>query len=161
NWQFSADTTAAGKQALWNPDHGQARISPPLAQPANYFETRFPAMAGTGYHLWLRLKAQGNSTSNNAVSVQFDDAIDQFGSPLYRIGPAQGAEIVLSDPSATLSGWGWEDNGNGAGSTPVYFGSSGQHRLRVQQRTDGAFVDQIILSPDAFVTTPPGSTKND
>src|SRR5256885_8859196 len=162
SWQVMADTTAAGRQALWNPDHGQSKIPPPLAAPANYFETTFTALAGTGYHLWLRLKAQGNSTANNSVSVQFDDAIDQFGSPLYRIGDTQGAEIALTDPSGTLSGWGWEDNGfNGAPATLVYFSSTGQHRLRIQQRSDGAFVDQIVLSPDAFLTSPPGGTKND
>ena len=162
NWQYMGDTTAAGGQALWNPDHGQSKISPPLAAPTNYFETTFTAMAGTGYHLWVRLRAQGNSTSNNSVSVQFDDGIDQFGSPLYRIGDVQGAEIALTDPSGTLSGWGWEDSAlNGAPATLVYFSSTGQHRIRVQQRSDGAIVDQIVLSPDAFLTTPPGGTKND
>ena len=162
NWQFMADTTAAGGQALWNPDHGQSKISPPLAAPTSYFETTFTAMAGTGYHLWVRLRAQGNSTSNNSVSVQFDDGIDQFGSPLYRIGDTQGAEIALSDPSGVLNGWGWEDSGfDGAPATLVYFLSTGQHRIRVQQRSDGAIVDQIVLSPDAFLTSVPGGTKND
>jgi regulation of enolase protein 1 (concanavalin A-like superfamily) len=162
NWQWMADNSAAGRQALWNPDRGQPKISPPLAAPDNYFETTFSAMAGTGYHLWLRLRAQGNSTTNNSVSVQFDDAIDQFGSPMYRIGSAQGAEIALSDPSGTLGNWGWEDNGfAGAPATLVYFSSTGQHRLRIQQRSDGAIVDQIVLSPDAFLTSVPGGTKND
>src|SRR6185295_4874157 len=133
-----------------------------LAAPANYFETTFDAMAGTAYHLWVRIRAQGNSTSNNAVSVQFDDAIDRFGTPLYQIGSAQGAEVVLVDPSGNLGNWGWEDNGtNGAAATPIYFSSTGQHRIRVQQRSDGAIVDQIILSPDAFLTSAPGGTRND
>jgi regulation of enolase protein 1 (concanavalin A-like superfamily) len=162
NWQWTADSSAAGQRALWNPDRGQSKVSPPLAAPANYFETTFNAMAGTGYHLWLRIKAQGNSTSNNSVSVQFDAAIDRFGSSLYPIGSAQGAEVALTDPSGTLSGWGWEDNGfNGAPATLVYFSSAGPHRLRIQQRSDGAIVDQIVLSPDAFLTGAPGGTKND
>jgi hypothetical protein len=38
--------------------------------------------------------------------VQFDDGLDQYGSPLYRIGSPQGAELTLQDPSGTLSGWG-------------------------------------------------------
>src|SRR6185295_15089627 len=126
NWQFMADNTAAGRQALWNPDRGQSKISPPLAAPANYFETTFDAMAGTAYHLWVRLRAQGNSTSNNAVSVQFDDGLDRYGSPLYRIGSPQGAELTLQDPSGTLSGWGWEDNAVNGVPTLVYFSSTGQ-----------------------------------
>ena len=62
----------------------------------NYFETTFTAVAGVPYHLWLRLKAQGNRLDSNSVSVQFDDALDQFGSPLYQINTATGAEVVLA-----------------------------------------------------------------
>jgi phosphatidylserine/phosphatidylglycerophosphate/cardiolipin synthase-like enzyme/regulation of enolase protein 1 (concanavalin A-like superfamily) len=161
NWQWTNDNTAAGGRTLWNPDRGQSKVTPPLPLPTNYFETTFNAMAGVGYRVWLRMKAQGNSTSNNSVSVQFDDAVDQFGSPLYPIGSAQGAEIVLQDPSGTLSGWGWDDNAVNGYATLIYFSSTGQHRLRIQQRSDGAMVDQIVLSPDAFLTGAPGATKND
>jgi phosphatidylserine/phosphatidylglycerophosphate/cardiolipin synthase-like enzyme/regulation of enolase protein 1 (concanavalin A-like superfamily) len=161
NWQFNNDATAAGGKSLWNPDRSTARISPPLPAPTTYFETTFTAVAGTPYHLWLRLKAQNNSTINNSVSVQFDDAIDSFGTPLYRIGTGQGAEVVLQDPSGTLSGWGWDDNGFNGEATLIYFATTGTHRLRIQQRTDGAMVDQIVLSPDAFITTTPGAARND
>jgi phosphatidylserine/phosphatidylglycerophosphate/cardiolipin synthase-like enzyme/regulation of enolase protein 1 (concanavalin A-like superfamily) len=160
NWQWTADNTAAGGRALWNPDRGQSKVSPPLAAPANYFETTFDAAAGA-YRVWLRMRAQSNSTSNNSVSVQFNDAVDQYGSPLYRIGSAQGAEIALQDPSGTLSGWGWDDNSVNGQSTLVYFAAAGQHRLRIQQRSDGAIVDQIVLSPDAFISSAPGGTKSD
>jgi regulation of enolase protein 1 (concanavalin A-like superfamily) len=161
NWQFTTDGTAAGGTALWNPNRSTAKISPPLASPDSYFEVTFSAVAGVPYHLWLRLKAQSNSLDNNSVSVQFTDSIDQYGSPLYRIGTTQGAEVVLQDPSGTLAGWGWDDNGFGGPATPIYFATSGTHTLRVQQRNDGAMIDQIVLSPDAFFTTPPGTTKND
>lgn len=162
NWQWLTDSTAAGGAALWNPDHGQSKVSPPLATPANYFETTFNAVGGVPYHLWVRLRAQSNSTSNNSISVQFSDAIDQYGSPLYPIGSTQGAEIALSDPSGTLNGWGWEDQGfAGAPATLVYFPATGTQTLRVQQRSDGAIVDQIVLSPDAFLSAPPGGTLND
>ncbi|HZR23279.1 MAG TPA: BACON domain-containing carbohydrate-binding protein [Vicinamibacterales bacterium] len=162
NWQWQTDSTAAGGSALWNPDHGQSKISPPLSAPANYFTTTFNAVGGVPYHLWVRLKAQNNSTSNNSVSVQFSNAIDQYGSPLWPIGSTQGAEVALTDPSGTLNGWGWEDNGfNGAPATLVYFPASGTQTIEVQQRSDGAIVDQIILSPDAFISTPPGGTLND
>ena len=161
NWQWLTDSTAAGGSALWNPDHGASRISPPLATPANYFQTTFNAVGGVPYHLWLRLRAQGNSTSNNSVSVQFSDAIDQYGSPLYPIGAAQGAEVVLSDPSGTLNGWGWADNSSTSPGTLIYFPASGAQTLLVQQRSDGAIVDQIVLSPDAFLSSAPGGTLND
>jgi regulation of enolase protein 1 (concanavalin A-like superfamily)/phosphatidylserine/phosphatidylglycerophosphate/cardiolipin synthase-like enzyme len=161
NWQYTTDATAAGGKALRNPDKATAKISPPLAAPTTYFEIPFSAMSGTAYHLWLRLRAQANTTLNNSVSVQFDDAIDQYGSPLYRIGSAQGAEVILQDPSGTLNGWGWADNSFGGALTPIYVSSTGPHRLRVQQRSDGAIVDQIILSPDAFAASSPGGTSSD
>jgi hypothetical protein len=31
----------------------------------------------------------------------------------------------------------------------------------VQQREDGAIIDQIVLSPDSYLTTAPGSRRND
>jgi len=161
NWQWAPDSTAAGGQALWNPDKGQAKISPPLATPANYFETTFNAVAGVPYHLWLRLKAQFNSTTNNSVSVQFDSSFDQFGTPLYQIGSAQGAEVILQGASGTPSGWGWADNGFNNEATLIYFATSGPKRIRVQQRYDGAFVDQIVMSPDAFLSADPGSPQDD
>ncbi|HZP48138.1 MAG TPA: phospholipase D-like domain-containing protein [Vicinamibacterales bacterium] len=161
NWQWLNDPTAAGGSALWNPDRGASRISPPLASPSSYFTTTFTAVAGVPYHLWVRLRAQANSTSNNSVSVQFSDAIDQYGSPLYPIGAAQGAEVVLSDPSGTLNNWGWADNSSSTSPATLIYFPSGTQTLLVQQRADGAIVDQIVLSPDAFLSTAPGGTLND
>ena len=74
-----------------------------------------------------------------------------------------GAEIVLqngsSDPS--VNGWGWADaNWNGP-AAPVYFPTTGTHTIRVQQREDGPLIDQIVLSPDAFLNSPPGPRDND
>lgn len=159
-WQFTSDQTAAGGCALWNPDRGVGRISPPLASPANYFQTTFNAVAGVPYHVWLRMRAQNNSTSNDSVTFQFNDSIDQYGSPLYQIGTTQGGETALEDPSGTVNGWGWADNAVGS-PTLVYFPSTGPHTIQIQQREDGAVVDQIVISPDAFLSTIPGATISD
>jgi regulation of enolase protein 1 (concanavalin A-like superfamily) len=147
---------------LWNPDKGKSKITPALAAPVNYFEATFTAMAGVPYHLWIRMRAQANSLSNDSVSAQFSDAVDAFGSPHYRIGEAAGAEVVQQDgASGSISGWGWADNGFGNFGPDIYFATTGTHTIRVQQRTDGAIVDQIVLSPDFYTRTPPGSLKND
>ena len=87
-WSFVADPTAAGGYALWNKDGGKSKISPPLASPTNFFEATFNAMAGVPYHLWVRLRAQANSTNNDSVSAQFSDSVDAFGSPVNQIGTA-------------------------------------------------------------------------
>jgi regulation of enolase protein 1 (concanavalin A-like superfamily) len=161
-WQFLTDPTAVGGIALWNKDAGKAKISPPLAAPANYFEATFTATAGVPYHLWIRMRAQSNSTSNGSVSAQFSDSSDAFGSPSYRIGSGSGAEVLLQDgTSGTLSGWGWADNGYGVFGSDIYFATTGTHTIRIQQRNDGPIVDQIVVSPDTWVRNPPGTPKND
>jgi len=161
-WQFLSDSTAVGGLALWNKDAGKAKISPPLAAPVNYFEATFTATANVPYHLWIRMRAQSNSTSNSSVSIQFNDSTDRFGSAVNRIGTATGAEMLLQDGSAgTLSGWGWADNGYGVFGPDIYFATTGTHTIRVQQRNDGAVVDQIVLSPDTYIRVPPGTLRND
>jgi phosphatidylserine/phosphatidylglycerophosphate/cardiolipin synthase-like enzyme/regulation of enolase protein 1 (concanavalin A-like superfamily) len=161
-WQFTTDPTAAGGQALLNPDKGKAKISPPLASPANYFEATFPAMAGVPYHLWIRMRASSNSLSNYAVSAQFSDSLSAFGSPMYQIGTASGAEVILQDgASGTISGWGWADNAYGTFGPDIYFAATGTHTIRIQQRNDGAIIDQIVLSPETYIRTPPGAGRND
>ena len=115
NWQILADATAAGGAALIEPDVAAARISPALASPADYFEATFPATSGIPYHLWVRLRAQGNSFDNDSVHVQFSDAVNQLGNPMMRIGTTGSAEVRLQNgPSGAANhGWGWADNGWG------------------------------------------------
>jgi hypothetical protein len=163
NWQVLSDASAAGGSALWNPDAAQAKISPALASPSNYFEMTFDATAGVPYHLWLRLRAQNNSLSNDSVHVQFSDAVDGAGNPTMAIGTTSSAEIVLQDGpnGAADHGWGWADNGWGALGVNVSFATTGTHTLRIQQREDGAIVDQIVLSASTYLTAAPGPRQDD
>jgi hypothetical protein len=163
HWQQNADSTAAGGSAPWNPDAGAAKIAPALAAPTSYFERTFTAAAGTAYHLWVRLRAQDNSLGNDSVHVQFSDSVASNGSPAMRIGTTSSAEVVLqAGPNgAAPHGWGWADNGWGSLGPAIYFQSTGTHTVRVQQREDGAKVDQIVLSPDKYKTTAPGPRRDD
>src|SRR5437868_6014498 len=86
NWQRASDSTAAGGAAVANPDRGSAKIAPALAAPVSYFEIAFNASSSIGYRLWVRLRAQGNSPSNDSVHVQFSDSVDGAGAPMARIG---------------------------------------------------------------------------
>ena len=164
-WQTLADTTAAGGSAIANPNLSQAKVAPALAAPASFVELPFAAMGGVGYHMWIRLRAEGNLTSNDSVHVQFNDAVAGSASttPTMGFGTTSSAEFVLQDGStgAVPSGWGWTDNGWGVLGDPIYFAASGTHTMRIQQREDGAIVDQIVLSPDTYFTTPPGAATND
>jgi hypothetical protein len=163
NWTSLADTTAAGGAALHNPDGGAAKIAPALASPVNYFEQTFTASAGTAYHLWVRLRAQGNSLGNDSVHLQFSDALNGSGGAIYGFGTASSAEVVLQDGSAdpSIASWGWADNGWGVLGDNIFFAATGPHTVRVQQREDGVMVDQIVLSPDTYLSSPPGTGDND
>jgi hypothetical protein len=128
----------------------------------SFFEATFDATANVPYHVWVRMRSQANSLNNDSVSAQFSDSVDAFGSANYRIGTPSGAEFVLQDgASGSLSGWGWADNGFGNFGPDIYFASTGSHTIRVQVRTDGTIVDQIVVSPDTFVRASPGAATND
>jgi len=162
-WSMQSDTTASGGAALANADAGAAKIAPALQAPANYFERTFTASQDVPYHLWVRLKAKNNALSNDSVHVQFTGSQDSVGSPAWRIGTTSSAEVVLQDGSSdpSVNGWGWADNGWGVAGASIFFDVTGSHTVRVQQREDGAIVDEIVLSPDTYFSSPPGPRDND
>jgi hypothetical protein len=164
-WRLVADSTAASGQRLWHPDAGAAKLTAPLASPVNYFEMTFTASAGRAYHLWIRGKAEGNAYSNDSVFLQFSGRVDGNGTPIHGIGTTSSDSYNLEACSGCgLSGWGWEDNGWGPGNPlgpPIYFATTGTQRIRIQTREDGLSIDQIVLSPNRYVSASPGSTQND
>ena len=135
-----------------------------LANPTDYFEMTFNAQAGTNYRLWIRGKAQDDFWGNDSVFIQFSDSVDGGGAPVYRIGTTGAAEMNLEDCSGCgVQGWGWQDNGWGVGvlGPLIRFATSGSHTLRIQVREDGLSIDQIVLSPQTYLNTAPGTLKND
>ena len=110
------------------------------------------------------MKADNNSYQNDSVYVQFSGSVDASDSPMWRIGTTDSTWIGLEECSACgMSAWGWHDNGYGVGDRGpvVYFDSTGPQTIRVQQREDGISIDQIVISPDSYLTAAPGVTKND
>jgi hypothetical protein len=163
-WTVVSESIAAGGARIHHPDAGAQKRTAPLANPTHYFEMDFDAEAGRAYHLWIRAKAQGDFWGNDSVFVQFSGSVTSTGSPIFRIGTTSATEINLEDCfGCGLSGWGWQDNGWGVGvmGPHIYFQSSGTQTIRVQTREDGLSIDQIVLSARAYLTSAPGSTKND
>jgi hypothetical protein len=161
-WALVQDSTAADGVTLENADRGDAKIVTPLASPANYVEFTFNAAAGVPYQLWLRMRANGDSYTNDSVWVQFSGAATPSGSAVYRIGTASAMGVVLEEGSgAGESGWGWNDNGYGTIGVPVYFATSGPQTIRIQQREDGIRIDQIVLSSNRYLTASPGALIQD
>ena len=157
-WVREADVTAAGGMRLRDGDSVAGKRTTALAAPTDYFEITFTAPAGVPYHLWVRGKADSNTWANDSVFVQFSDVAGHL------IGTTGAAEVNLEECGGCgVAGWGWQDNGYGAGAfgPHLVFTTSGEHTLRVQTREDGLSIDQIVLSPDRFLAQAPGTVKND
>jgi hypothetical protein len=163
-WVPVSDSTAAASIRLQHPDAGIAKLATALAAPTAYFELTFWADAGKAYRLWLRGRADGNRWANDSVFVQFSDSVDSSGAAQWRIGTSSATTVNIEDCSGCgLSGWGWQDNGYGAGvlGPLVRFAQSGTHTLRIQTREDGLSIDQVVLSRLTYLTASPGVLRND
>jgi len=163
SWARTSDVTSPNGIKLATTDAGFAQTDAPLASPTHYFETTFSANAGTPYRIWLRLKALNNSKFNDAVWVQFSDALAS-GQASYRIGTTSGLLVNLATDgaAASLNNWGWSNSAYWLGQpTTVTFTATGTHTIRVQVREDGVQVDQIVISPFNYLNTAPGGPTND
>jgi hypothetical protein len=90
--------------------------------------------------------------------------VDAGGNAVHRIGTTDSTVVVLEDCNGcSLQGWGWQDNGYGAGvlGPPIYFAQAGAQTIRIQTREDGLRIDQVVLSPKKYLTTAPGALRND
>jgi hypothetical protein len=163
-WVRQARAGAASGTVVRHPDTGAPKVVTMPVPAVNYFELTFDAEAGRAYHLWIRGIADRDYWANDSVHVQFSDSVDASRTPRWRIGTATSTEVNLEDCSGCgLQGWGWQDNGWGAGVSgpPIYFATTGRHRIRVATREDGFSIDQIVLSPDRYLRSSPGALKND
>jgi len=163
-WGLVADGTAANGVAIGNPDAGAEKVVNAAAAPLNYVEFTFQADAGKAYRLWMRGKAEKNSWKNDSVFVQLSGSVDASGNAVARIGSTSSYVVNLEDDAnAGVSGWGWQDNGYGAGvlGPVVKFETAGTQTIRVQTREDGFRFDQIVLSAEKYLTLAPGALKND
>ncbi len=163
NWTVESDSTAAGGFRLRNPNAGAAKIVTASPSPADYVEISFQAQADVPYHLWIRGKADSNNYANDSVFVQFSDAKDpNTNGQIYGFGTTSATEYNLEDCGGCgVAGWGWQDNGYAGMGPDITFMTTGPHTLRIQTREDGLSIDQIVLSPSRFLTSAPGTLKND
>lgn len=104
------DAAASNGTAVALPNTGRPRVLTALAQPADYLGLTFTASANTPYHLWVRMRATGNTYANDSVHVQFTNVA------AAAIGTVASYVVNLEDAlHAGVSGYGWQDNGYGAG----------------------------------------------
>jgi endonuclease/exonuclease/phosphatase family metal-dependent hydrolase len=163
HWSRTADSSAAGGQAIVSTDTGWASTGSAAPSPTNFFEFKFDAPANTSYHVWLRLRANGNSKYSDSVYAQFSDSVDGNGSAIYRIGTSGGLGVNLqSCNGCALANWGWMDGAYWLSQpTTIAFSTSGTHTLRIQTREDGVALDQVVLSASTYFSSAPGQIMND
>ena len=164
-WAIVNDGTAAAGLALHDRNDAAPKVTSPAASPASYVDVEFVADPTQTYKLWVRLRADGNSWANDSVGLQFRGAIDASGRS-YEPGSTSGVEVNLEECSGCgVSGWGWRDEAWGArgaiGTLTLRFPKGGAQHVRFQTREDGVYVDQVVLSAEKYLTTRPGSVKND
>ncbi|HEX5475481.1 MAG TPA: Ig-like domain-containing protein [Vicinamibacterales bacterium] len=163
-WTVLTDGSAASAAAMWQPNLGAAKVTTPLAKPANYFDLSFSAQAGIPYRLWIRGRADADSYRNDSVYAQFSNSLNGSGAAAYRIGTTSALSVVLEDcDGCGVHAWGWQDDGYGAGvlGAPITFDATGPQTIRIQAREDGIRIDQIMLSPALYLSHPPGTPKDD
>jgi len=163
-WAAAADKTAAGGVVMRQKNEGARKIYVAGRKPANYFEMTFEATAGKPYRLWVHGRADRNYWANDSAFVQFSGSVTESGTPTYRIGTTSAAVVNLEDcRHCGVSGWTWQDNGYGADALgpAIYFAKSGAQTIRVQTREDGLSIDQILLSPRAYLKQQPVETLDD
>jgi hypothetical protein len=162
-WTSASDPASPNGVTLSTADTGFSTVNTPIASPTHYVDVSFTAPGGTSYTLWLRLKAIANSKYNDSVWAQFSDA-SANGSTVYPMNSTSGVLVNLATDStaSSLNGWGWMNSAYWLSqATTVTFATSGTHTMRVQVREDGVQLDQIVLSPTRYRTSPPGPATND
>ena len=160
-WTVVRDTSAYGDRKIRHANAGGAKLTGASAKPSSYFELTFTAVKGVPYRLWVHGRADNDYWGNDSIFVQFSGSVTASGKPIYRIGTTSATEVNLEEcKGCGLKGWKWQDNGWGRNvlGAPIYFATTGRHRLRVQTREDGLSIDQVILSPATYMKSAPGST---
>jgi hypothetical protein len=156
DYQLIAEPDAAAGIGLWNPDRGAAKRLTAAAAPASYAEISFSAEAGRPYHLWIRGHGQRDSWANDSAFIQFSGVANA------RVGTTTSLTFSLEPAlNAGIHAWGWEDNGYAMLGDAIMFEQTGLQTLRIQPREDGLTIDQIVLSPERYLSSSPGTLKDD
>jgi hypothetical protein len=165
NWSPVADPTAAGGFRAYDRNTGAAKVRVPSVGPESTLTITFAPDPTLTYKLWMRVRAEKDNWANDSVWVQFSGSVDPTGTPAYRTGSSSGLAVSLEEcVSCGVSGWGWADDGWGAVNTNgvrLRFPEGGLQLIQIQTREDGVSVDQVVLSAEKYLTTPPGAAKND
>ena len=95
SWTTMSDVTSPNGLKLATPDAGWSTTNAPLVAPADYVDVMFDADAGIPYTLWLRMCALNDNKYNDALWVQFSDAL-VANAPVYPLNSTSGLLVNLA-----------------------------------------------------------------
>jgi hypothetical protein len=163
SWTRATDATSPNNTKMVALGSVVANTSEPLAHPVDYVDIPFSATANVPYTIWMRVKAGGNSKVNDSLWLQFSNA-QAGGAAIYQMFTTSALLVNLATDSgaASLQNWGWQNKAYWLTQpATITFPSGGGMMLRVQVREDGIEWDQIVLSPQRYLSSAPGPVSND
>jgi hypothetical protein len=163
-WVLEADGTAAGGQRVRHSDAGAAKITTAAGAAGQLLrrdvrrrrrralsavDSRQGRQQRLGERLGVRaVRQERERERRRAVPHRHDRRRRSEHRGLQRMRPV----------GMGLAG---QRLGVGVRGPLIYFAGDGVQRLRIQTREDGLSIDQIVLSPDRYLTASPGALKND
>ena len=151
---FIDDPVSPGGRLIGLPNTGDELDPPPENDPHLTFTV--PVRSGFPYRCWVHMKVgtpKGRSTAN-IVWVQFSNSVDQANKEIFR--PRTGSYLTAQGPEQ--EGWTWvgcDAAGSGASESLIYFQTSGEVTVRIQAGAEGVGLDQFVLSPAKYLSSPP------
>lgn len=154
-FDFWQDPASPGGKLAGTPNTGGELDPPPESDPHVKFKIK--VQSGVAYRCWIHMKvgAPKGVSQANKFWVQFSDAVDKAGNPVFK----PGSKSYLTAQGPTKQGWAWVscdlEGGKSASESLVTFQISGEVTVRMQAGMEGVGFDQLVLSPAKYLDKPP------
>lgn len=150
---FYDDPASPGGKFISLPNNGDELDPPPENDPHVSFDVQ--VQSGIPYRCWIHIKVgtlKGRSQANT-VWVQFTDAVDIAKQEVLK----PGSDSYLTAEGPEHEGWTWVecDYADSDADSLVYFRTGEQITVRIQAGSEGVGFDQLLLSSEDFLNTPP------
>ena len=161
-WSAAPSAGSPNGTALVTPDNGVANTTSALASPVDYVDVTFNARQRRRTHLAASARRREQQVQRRGVGAVFQRDRERTVGLRGRHHVWTAREPCHRLTASSLNGWGWQNGAYWlAQATTVTFAGGGAHTLRIQVREDGVQLDQIVLSPQKFRTSAPGTVAND
>ncbi len=157
-FDFWEDPASPGGKLAGTPNTGGNLDPPPESDPHVKFKIK--VQSGVAYRCWIHMKigAPKGVSQANKFWVQFSDAVDKTGAPVFK----PGTKSYLTAQGPTKQGWAWVscdlEGAKSASESLITFKINGDITVRMQAGMEGVGFDQLVLSPAKYLDKPPSET---